>query len=147
MTDMCMQLHSTPHGSIKSYSLCKSDMFLFTLTPNWWMSLYNANGRFILPGKVICLKTNKALCTTELFIISVLFYGWIWYAISTSYFLIIYAMLLPGMIHGARNIRLALCTPRYEQRVRYWRSWLEMANNFALLKRFHIWQCILWLNL
>lgn len=72
-------LHSTPRGSIKSYSCCKSDGFLFTTKPSncrMWL-LYNAHGRFMLPRKVIRSKKSKALFTTQLVMIFFSLWGWI----------------------------------------------------------------------
>lgn len=100
-------LHSTPCGSIQSYSCCKSDMFLFTTkSSNCWMwLLYNAHCR-----KVIHRKNNKAVFTTQLFMISFLCEGELMSSLDHLHhcFLIIYVMLLPRMIHAVRNRRIGL---------------------------------------
>lgn len=100
-------LHSTPGGSIKSYSCCKSDMFLLKPSNSWMWLLYNVYRRFMFPRKVIRCKNNKAVFTTQLFMISFLCGGELMSGLHHlhHYFLIIYAMLLPRMIHAGHNRR------------------------------------------
>lgn len=76
----------------------------------------------MLPAKVIRCKKSKAVFTTQLVMISFLCGGELMSSLDHlhHYFLIIYVMLLPRMIHAVRNRRISLpdCMPHFEQRVR-----------------------------